>query len=411
MRNMLAGRPDWCVSRQRVWGVPIPVFYCNGCHETLADAKVIDHVADIFDKESADAWYAREAKDLLPAGVECPECGGADFTKETDILDVWFDSGSSSLAVLEIERKLPWPADVYLEGPDQYRGWFNSSLMVALAAHNQAPYKTVITHGWTVDGEGKAMHKSSGNAISPNEVTDKSGAEILRLWVASSDYQEDVRLSEEILKRLVDAYRKLRNTARYALGNISDFAPEVDAVAESEMLEIDRWALAATREVARKVIDAYKRFEYTTVYHTLYNYATVTLSAVYIDILKDRLYTFAPKLVGRRSAQTALYQIVDAFTRLLAPVLAFTADEIWENLPGKREASVHLAEFADAEARAGDAELLARWNQLFDVRSAVQKALEEKRNEKVIGASLEAHVTLRASGETLDLLAAYEDQL
>jgi isoleucyl-tRNA synthetase len=411
MRNMFVGRPDWCVSRQRVWGVPIPVFYCNGCHETLADAKVIDHVADIFNNESADAWYAREAKDLLPAGVECPECGGTDFTKETDILDVWFDSGSSSLAVLEIERKLPWPADVYLEGPDQYRGWFNSSLMVGLAAHNRAPYKTVITHGWTVDGEGKAMHKSAGNAIPPNEVTDKSGAEILRLWVASSDYQEDVRLSEEILKRLVDAYRKLRNTARYALGNISDFDPETDAVAESEMWEIDRWALAATRDVARKVIDAYKRFEYTTVYHTLYNYATVTLSAMYIDILKDRLYTFAPKSVGRRSAQTALYQIVDAFTRLLAPVLAFTADEIWENLPGKREASVHLAEFADAEARAGDAELLARWNQLFEVRSAVQKALEEKRNEKVIGASLEAHVTLRASGETLDLLAAYEDQL
>jgi isoleucyl-tRNA synthetase len=411
MRNMFLGRPDWCVSRQRVWGVPIPAFYCNGCHETIADAQVIAHIADIFDKDTADAWYAREAKDLLPDGFKCPKCSGADFTKETDILDVWFDSGASSLAVLEIERKLPWPADVYLEGPDQYRGWFNSSLMVALAAHNRAPYKTVITHGWTVDGEGKAMHKSSGNAISPNEVTDKSGAEILRLWVASSDYQEDVRLSEEILKRLVDAYRKLRNTARYALGNISDFAPEVDAVAESEMREIDRWALSATREVARKVIDAYKRFEYTTVYHTLYNYATVTLSAVYIDILKDRLYTFAPKSVGRRSAQTALYQIVDGFTRLLAPVLAFTADEIWENLPGKREASVHLAEFADAEAREGDAELLARWNQLFDVRSAVQKALEEKRNEKIIGASLEAHVTLSASGETLDLLAAYEDQL
>jgi isoleucyl-tRNA synthetase len=300
---------------------------------------------------------------------------------------------------------------VYLEGPDQYRGWFNSSLMVALTAHNRAPYKTVITHGWTVDGEGKAMHKSAGNAISPNEVIDKSGAEILRLWVASSDYQEDMRVSEEIFKRLVDAYRKLRNTARYALGNVSDFDPEVDAVAESEMLEIDRWALAAAREVARKVIDAYTRFEYTTVYHALYNYATVTLSAVYIDILKDRLYTFAPKSVGRRSAQTALYQIVDAFARLLAPVLAFTADEIWENLPGKREASVHLAEFADAEAREGDAKLLARWNQLFDVRSAVQKALEEKRNEKVIGASLEAHLTLRASGETLDLLSAYEDQL
>jgi isoleucyl-tRNA synthetase len=411
MRNMLTGRPDWCVSRQRVWGVPIPVFYCNDCRETIADPKVIDHVADIFDKESADAWYARDAKDLMPAGTECPECGGASFTKEMDILDVWFDSGSSSLAVLEIERRLPWPADVYLEGPDQYRGWFNSSLMVALAAHNRAPYKNVITHGWTVDGEGKAMHKSAGNAISPNEVIDKSGAEILRLWVASSDYQEDVRLSEEILKRLVDAYRKLRNTARYALGNIGDFNPETDAVADGELWEIDRWALATTREVARKVIAAYRRFEYTTVYHTLYQYATVTLSAVYIDILKDRLYTYAPKSTGRRSAQTALYQIVDTFARLLAPVLVFTADEIWESLPGRRDASVHLAEFASADARAGDAELLARWGQLLEVRSAVQKALEEKRNEKVIGASLEAHVTVRAGGELLTLLTAYEDQL
>ncbi|MFL6274841.1 MAG: isoleucine--tRNA ligase [Blastocatellia bacterium] len=411
MRNMFLRRPDWCVSRQRVWGVPIPAFYCNGCHETIADAQLIDHIADLFDKESADAWYAREARDLLPEGFLCPKCNGDDFAKENDILDVWFDSGSSSLAVLEIERKLPWPADVYLEGPDQYRGWFNSSLMVALAAHNRAPYKTVITHGWTVDGEGKAMHKSAGNAISPNEVVDRSGAEILRLWVASSDYQEDVRLSDEILKRLVDTYRKLRNTARYALGNLSDFDPGRDAVAESEMWEIDRWALSATREVARKVLDAYQRFEYTTVYHTLYNYATVTLSAVYIDILKDRLYTFAPKSAGRRSAQTALYQIVDAFARLLAPVLVFTADEIWESLPGEHEASVHLAEFADAQARDGDAELLARWGKLFEVRSAVQKALEEKRNAKVIGASLEAQVTVRATGETLAQLAAYEDRL
>ncbi len=411
MRNMFASRPDWCISRQRVWGVPIPVFYCKDCNQTIADQKVIDHVAALFEKETADAWYAREPEYLLPDGFTCPGCNGTTFKKETDILDVWFDSGSSSLAVLERERHLPWPADLYVEGPDQYRGWFNSSLMVGLAAHDRAPYKTVITHGWTVDGEGKAMHKSAGNAISPNEVISKTGAEILRLWVASSDYQEDVRLSDEILKRLVDAYRKLRNTARYALGNISDFDPESDRVNEDEMLELDRWAMAATREVARKTIEAYKRFEYTTVYHTLYNYATVTLSSVYLDILKDRLYTFAPQSAARRSAQTVLYEIVDRFARLLAPVLAFTADEIWENLPGKREPSVHLAEFPDAEAREGDAELLARWERLYTVRSVVQKALEEKRNEKVIGASLEAKVTLTASGETFDLLAAYEDQL
>lgn len=415
MRNMFKTRPDWCVSRQRVWGVPIPAFYCAGCGETIADEKVIDHVSSIFARETADAWYSREPEYLLPEGFTCPKCSGSVFTKETDILDVWFDSGSSSIAVLEAERRLPWPADVYLEGPDQYRGWFNSSLMVGLAAHDRAPYNTVITHGWTVDGEGKAMHKSTGNAMPSDEVVAQQGAEILRLWVASSDYHEDVRVSPEILNRMVDAYRKLRNTARYALGNISDFEPERDRVDESEMYEVDRWALAVTREVTRKVDDAYKRFDYTTVYHSLYNYATVTLSNVYIDILKDRLYTFAPKSVGRRAAQTALYQIVDTFTRLLAPILCFTADEIWENLPGSREASVHLGEFPKVEKREGDEELLKRWDEremgILFIRSEVQRALEQKRNEKLIGASLEARVTLMVATDQYELLRQYEDQL
>jgi len=411
MRNMFRNRPDWCVSRQRVWGVPIPAFFCEDCGETIADEKVIEHVSSIFARETADAWYAREAEYLLPEGFACPKCAGTKFTKEQDILDVWFDSGSSSLAVLAAERGLPWPADVYLEGPDQYRGWFNSSLMVGLAARDQAPYKTVVTHGWTVDGEGKAMHKSTGNAIPSEEVVGKQGAEIMRLWVASSDYQEDVRVSPEILSRMVDAYRKLRNTARYALGNIGDFDPDRDRVDESEMWEIDRWALAMTRELTRKVVDSYKRFDYTTVYHALYHYATVTLSNVYIDILKDRLYTFAPKSAGRRSAQTALYDIVDCFSRLLAPILVFTADEIWESLPGKREASVHIAEFPQPEAAVADADLLLTWERLFEVRSAVQKALEEKRNDKLIGASLEAKVALAAGGDTYELLARYEEQL
>ncbi|MFY9572876.1 MAG: isoleucine--tRNA ligase [Blastocatellia bacterium] len=411
MRNMFRNRPDWCVSRQRVWGVPIPAFFCARCGETIADERVINHVSSIFEKETADAWYAREAEYLLPDGFTCPGCEGTTFTKEQDILDVWFDSGSSSLAVLVAERQLPWPADVYCEGPDQYRGWFNSSLMVGLAARGQAPYKTVITHGWTVDGEGKAMHKSTGNAMPPEEVVGKQGAEILRLWVASSDYKEDVRVSPEILNRMVDAYRKLRNTARYALGNIGDFDPERDQIAESEMWEIDRWALAMTRDVTRRVVDAYKRFDYTTVYHSLYHYATVSLSNIYIDILKDRLYTFAPKSDGRRSAQTSLYEIVDCFTRLLAPILVFTADEIWENLPGKREASVHMAEFPETEPRDRDADLLATWESLFEIRSVVQKALEEKRNEKIIGASLEAKVILRVGGETYKLLERYEDHL
>jgi isoleucyl-tRNA synthetase len=351
----------------------------------------------------------------VPDGFTCPKCGGSEFTKETDILDVWFDSGSSSLAVLVAERGLPWPADVYIEGPDQYRGWFNSSLMVGLAARDQAPYNTVITHGWTVDGEGKAMHKSAGNAIPADEVVGKQGAEILRLWVASSDYQEDVRVSPEILTRMVDAYRKLRNTARYALGNISDFDPETDRVAESEMWEVDRWALAVTRDVTRKAVESYKRFDYTTVYHALYNYATVTLSSIYIDILKDRLYTFAPKSVGRRAAQTTLYRIVDAFTKLLAPILCFTADEIWENLPGNREASVHLAEFPEVESREDDQVLLQRWNDrekgILQIRSTVQQHLEIARTQKVIGASLEAKVTVIAGGPQFDLLKSIEDEL
>ncbi len=415
MRNMLKGRPDWCVSRQRVWGVPIPAFYCAGCGETIADEKVIDHVSSIFAKETADAWYAREAEYLLPEGYTCPNCAGSAFTKETDILDVWFDSGSSSMAVLVAERNLPWPADVYIEGPDQYRGWFNSSLMVGLAARDQAPYNTVITHGWTVDGDGKAMHKSAGNAMPSDEVVSKQGAEILRLWVASSDYQEDVRVSPEILNRMVDAYRKLRNTARYALGNISDFDPASDRVADGDMWEIDRWALAVTREVTRGAVDSYKRFDYTTVYHALYNYATVTLSNVYIDILKDRLYTFAPKSVGRRSAQTALYRIVDAFTRLLAPILCFTADEIWEALPGERHPSVHLAEFQDGAAQAGDDELLREWELgaggLLHIRWLVQQELERMRGLKIIGASLDAKVIIEAQAEQHRLLKKYEKDL
>ncbi len=428
MRNMLKGRPDWCVSRQRVWGVPIPAFYCEGCGETIADEKVIDHVSSIFAKETADAWYAREAEYLLPDGFACPKCGGSAFTKETDILDVWFDSGSSSIAVLVAERHLPWPADVYIEGPDQHRGWFNSSLMVGLAARDQAPYKTVITHGWTVDGEGKAMHKSTGNVMPADEVVSKRGAEILRLWVASSDYQEDVRVSPEILDRMADAYRKLRNTARFALGNISDFDPENDQVPENEMFAVDRWALAEMRELIRKVVEAYRRFDYTTVHHSLYNYATVRLSNIYFDILKDRLYLFAPKSVGRRSAQTALYQIVKASALLLAPILPFTADEIWESLPGKREASVHLAEFPDGATRDGDQELLDEWDSgglllglrtavqqeidLLSIRTRVQQELETLRAKKGIGSSLEAKVRiLRATPRVHELLTKYWQDL
>jgi isoleucyl-tRNA synthetase len=412
MRNMLKGRPDWCVSRQRVWGVSIPVFYCAKCNEAVAEPVVINHVADIFEKESGDAWYVREAKDLLPEGYVCKGCGAAEWTKETDILDVWFDSGTSSIAVLENREELRWPADVYIEGGDQFRGWFNSSLMVGLAAHDKAPYKTVITHGWTLDAQGKAMHKSAGNAIEPDVVIKQSGAEIIRLWCASSNYFDDMRGSDEILQRVTDGYRKLRNTARFALGNLHGFDPVNDHVPFTEMEEIDRWALAELDQVIAKVLAAYKSFEFHLVYHALYNFATVTLSARYFDIIKDRLYTFAPRNKARRSAQTALFAIADALARMLGPILVFTADEVWENLPGRSQAqpSVHMSLFPEA-SEVDHSNLLADWAGLFEVRDQVLRALEEARVAKEIGSSLEAKVTLTATGNTMRLLQSHESEL
>ena len=410
MRNMLKGRPDWCVSRQRVWGVSIPVFYCAKCTEAVAEPAIIRHVADVFERESSDAWYTREARELLPEGYTCKKCGAQEWTKETDILDVWFDSGASSIAVLENREELSWPADVYLEGGDQFRGWFNSSLMVGLAAHDRAPYKTVITHGWTVDAQGKEMHKSGGNAVPPDEVIKESGADILRLWCASSNYFDDMRSSKEILQRVTDGYRKLRNTARFALGNLHGFDPARDSVAAAEMLEIDRWALAELDAIVQTVREAYGAYEFHTVYHTLYNFCTVTLSARYFDIIKDRLYTFAPRNVQRRSAQTALYRIADALARMLAPLLAFTADEIWENLPADtdRPAFVHLALFPDRDGR-HDAELMRRWEIIFKVREQVLRELEVARVDKIIGSPLDARIKLFVSWEIYDLLKSYQD--
>ena len=414
MRNMLKGRPDWCVSRQRVWGVAIPVFYCARCSEAVADPAVINHVADIFEKESGDAWYTREPGDLLPAGYVCKGCGATEWTKETDILDVWFDSGTTSIAVLENPRRqeLRWPADVYLEGGDQFRGWFNSSLMIGLAAHDQAPYKTVICHGWTLDAQGRAMHKSAGNAVEPEVVIKESGAEIIRLWCASSNYFEDMRGSDEIFQRVMDGYRKLRNTARFALGNLAGFEPERDAVATQEMLEIDRWALAELDAVTDKVLKAYEGYEFHSVFHLLYNFATVTLSARYFDIVKDRLYTYAPRSTARRSAQTALHKIADSLARLLAPILVFTADEIWENLPSAKESqpAVHLSTFPAVSGEEYST-LLQNWTALFAIRDEVLRALEVARIAKQIGSSLEAKVTLSASGKTLELLGQYENDL
>jgi len=414
MRNMLKTRPDWCVSRQRVWGVPIPAFYCAHCSDVVADAGVIRHVADIFERESADAWYKREASELLPEGFKCEKCAAADFSKETDILDVWFDSGSSSIAVLENRDNLRWPADVYIEGGDQFRGWFNSSLMVGLAVHDRAPYEVVLTHGWTLDAQGKAMHKSAGNAVSPDEVIPQLGAEILRLWSVSSNYMDDMRCSDEILERVTDGYRKVRNTARFALGNLDGFDPARDSVAEPEMLEIDRWALAELDSLVERVRTAYEAYEFHTVYQRLYEFCTVTLSARYFDILKDRLYTFAPRNPARRSAQTAIYTIASALARMLAPILVFTADEIWENLPKASNShhlvSVHLAELLQAHFK-HDSQLLVDWQHLFQVRDDVLGWLEKSRVSKIIGSSLEARVVVHAYGKRYQLLKQHEDQL
>jgi isoleucyl-tRNA synthetase len=410
MRNMLKGRPDWCVSRQRVWGVNIPVFYCARCNDAVADPAVIDHVADIFEKESGDAWYTHDAKDLLPEGFTCKGCGAQEWTKETDILDVWFDSGTSSVAVLENRPELRWPADVYIEGGDQFRGWFNSSLMVGIAAHDRAPYDAVITHGWTLDAQGRAMHKSAGNAVEPDKVIKQSGAEIIRLWCASSSYFDDMRASDEILQRVMDGYRKMRNTARFALGNLDGFDPERDSMPVEEMEEIDRWALAELNRVTKEVWAAYEAYEFHNVYRALYGFATVTLSARYFDIIKDRLYTFAPRNKARRSAQTVLLQIGDALARMLGPILVFTADEIWENLPGRREESIHLALLPTASDENHDA-LLAEWERLYAIRDDVLRALEEARVAKRIGSSLEAKVTLNAVGGALELLQKHQKDL
>jgi len=414
MTNMVKERYDWCISRQRLWGVPLPIFYCKECGEAIINADTISAVSNLFREKGSDVWFVMDAADILPEGFSCPHCGGKTFTKENDIMDVWFDSGSSHAAVLEVRDELNWPADMYLEGYDQFRGWFQSSLLTSVATRGRAPYNEVLTHGMVVDGEGRKMSKSLGNGVEPQDVVKEYGADILRLWVTSADYKSDMRISPSILKQLSEVYRKIRNTARFLMGNLYDFKPDKDAVAYEEMKEIDKWALMRLQELIGEVTQAYNDYEYYSVYHAIYNFCVVDMSNFYLDVLKDRLYTFKPDSKERRAAQTVLYAILDALVKMLAPVLSFTAEEVWHYMPhaGKDEClSVHLAPWPVLDARFISDGLKQKWDKLIMVRDDVLKALEIARRQKIIGQSLEAAVELYADDIWYPFLKDMEPQL
>ena len=414
INGMIENRPDWCLSRQRVWGTPIPGFTCVKCGKVLAHPQVIDHVADLIGQHGTDYWFANQAGALLPSGTSCDGCGGTAFEKERDILDVWFESGVSYAAVLKSRRW--YPADLYLEGSDQHRGWFHSALLAGVITDHQAPYKAVLTHGFVLDGAGRKMSKSAGNVVAPQDVIKQSGAEILRLWVSAQDYREDLRISQEILNHLIEAYRKIRNTCRFLLSNLYDFEPAQHRVPFEQLPELDRWALMRLGELIPRVCKGYDEFEFHTIFHALNNFCSVDLSAVYLDILKDRLYTFRKDSPLRRGSQTVLFEIVVALTKLMAPVLSFTAEEIWRTLPESVRAeanaeSVHIAMFPEVDPRWADPTLAQRWERLLEVRTAAQAALEVKRREKVIGAPLEARVVIEADASAYEFLKGYGQDL
>ena len=401
MTSMITERSDWCISRQRKWGVPIPIFYCDQCGADIVTPETIDHIANLFHDHGSNIWFEKTADELVPEGFVCPKCGHKHFSKESDIMDVWFDSGSTHAAVVDQRDELHFPADVYLEGGDQYRGWFQSSMLTSIATKGVAPYKQIITHGWTVDGEGRAMHKSLGNAVAPDEVIKDYGADMLRLWVSSADYTQDMRISKDILKQLSQAYLKIRNTARYMLGNLSGFNPDTDQVDYTAMTPLDQWALARYNELIRTVRAAYDRYEFHGVYRAIYNFCVVDMSNFYLDIIKDRLYCGDD--ADRAAAQTALYQILDGMTRMLAPMLAFTSEEIWAAMPHAKadEAScVLLNDIPDYnEKLCLSPELSAQWDKVIALRTDVNKALEAARGQKLVGKSLDAEVALYLTAE------------
>jgi isoleucyl-tRNA synthetase len=411
--GMVENRPDWCISRQRLWGVPITVFYCNKCKNEVLTQEILDHLVELVEKGGADVWFEKEPKDLMPKHTTCPHCKNTEFTKEVNILDVWFDSGVSHAAVLEKRKDLSSPCDMYLEGSDQHRGWFHSSLLESVGTRGRAPYKSVLTHGFVVDGDGKKMSKSVGNVIGAEEAIAKYGAEILRLWVAAEDYTDDIRISEEILKRLMEAYRRIRNTSRFILGNLYDFDVDSDMVDYAQMEEMDKWALHRLQEVIKRVTEAYESHQFHVVYYTLYNYCTVDLSALYLDVLKDRLYTSKVKSIARRSGQTAMFTILKAMTRLLAPILTFTAEEVWSALPAwkGKEASIHLTQFPQVNEQFFNVDLGERWKVMIDAKAEISKAIEQARKEKAIGHSLDARITIAAPEKMRALMASHLEDL
>ncbi|MBE7027080.1 MAG: isoleucine--tRNA ligase [Ruminococcaceae bacterium] len=411
--SMVVDRSDWCISRQRTWGVPIPMFYCEKCGKELINDDTIKAVSDLFKTKGPDMWWELDASEILPVGTKC-ECGCDKFTKEHDIMDVWFDSGSSHKAVCGTRDDLVYPPDMYLEGNDQYRGWFQSSLLTSIAINKAAPYNTVITHGMIQDGEGRKMSKSKGNSISPQEIIDQYGADVLRLWVVSADYRTDMRMSKEMLKQLSEGYRKIRNTARYILGNISDFDPNKDMVAYEDMEELDKWALMKINELVKKSIDAYEAYEYHTLYHGIHNFCVVDMSSFYLDIIKDRLYTEKVDGKLRRSAQSAMYMILEKLTLLLAPILVYTTEEIWSFMPHTKEhaaQSVLFNSMPSYDAKYENEALANKWEKVIAIRDDVLKALEQARANKVIGQSLAADIVVYANKDEYDFLDSIKDEL
>lgn len=405
IKGMVRDRSDWCISRQRTWGVPIPIVYCKDCGKPIVTDETIKSISDMFKAEGADAWWIKEPAKFIPSTVKC-ECGCGEFTKEYDIMDVWFDSGVSHTAVMEQHKGLSWPADLYLEGADQYRGWFQSSLLTSVVYKGSAPYKAVCTHGWVVDGEGKTMHKSLGNGIAPNEITDVYGADILRLWVASSDYHSDIRISQPILKQLSEAYKKIRNTARFILGNLGNgkgFNPDTDCVSDDKLTELDKWVLMRLDSLIDKVNEGYNAFDFHIAFHAIHNFCVTDMSNFYLDIIKDRLYCEKEDSEVRRAAQTAMYRILSAVARLAAPIISFTAEEIWTYMPHTStddKESIFLNQMPEKSGIEFSDEFVSKWEFIYSTRETVNKVLEEKRNEKLIGKSLEANIIIHC-GESL----------